>query len=625
MGFKGTLAKTNFVLGEVSPRIKGRFDSDKPIFKNSAAILENMLILQAGSVMFRPGTKFIAEVKDSTKKVRLERFRYSISQEYVLEIGANYIRFFANEGQVVVSSAAAWVTATPYTAGTYLSDSGNIYYVPEDYTSGATVADDVTAGDLLLQDALEIPTIFGQQDIFFLQMANKSDVMYIVNTNYPPQKLIRTSATSFTISDVPFVRGPFLDDNITATTITPDSATGAVTLTSSASIFQAGHVGALWRVKDGVVKIEVFNSSTSVDGTVQAEPDGTSGDLGTTSPVTDWAEGAFSYVRGFPTAVTFHEQRLVYGGTLYQPQTFYGSVAGAYDNFDKGAASDADAYIFTIASNVVNDIRWLDSDTALKIGTSGGTISASSGVVGINPANPPNITIDTDTGVMQTQPVRLGGYLFYLQANQFNLRQLTFDLIINKDKTNDMNLLADHILRDGQGAVQMARQQSPNDRIWIIRTDGQIAILTRNPDQQVTGWCRVIGGESDFTASCNGLSGGFETITVLPIDGADDQVWVVCQRLIGGTFKRFVEVFTEELFQEYWEPVRLDSSLSLNEPIMITGISNTDPMVVTAPSHGLSDGDFIKLNGIIGMEFLNDNVYQAFNVTTNTFDLYEPV
>lgn len=624
MGYKGTIAKTNYVLGEISPRLLGRFDADKPIYKNGAAILENMLIFQSGAVMFRPGTQFIAEVKNSANKVRLERFRYSISQEYVMEIGDKYIRFFADKGQVVVSSASAWLTATPYVVGDYVTESSIIYYCIVAHTSG-TFATDLAAGKWVAQTALEIPTIFAQAEIFFLQMASKADVMYIVDPNYHPQKLIRTSATSFSISDVPFIRGPFLDDNITATTITPSSATGATTLTASTAIFQSGHVGSLWRVKDGVVKITGFTSTTILTGTVQAEPDGAAGNLGTTSATTDWAEGAFSAVRGYPTAVTFHEQRLVYGGTTYKSQNIYGSVGGAYDNFDKGSAGDNDAYIFEINNpNIVNDIRWLDSDTALKIGGSGGTVSASSGNLGITPANPPTITIDTDYGVMQTQATRLGGYLFYLQASKFNLRQLVFDLIINKDKSNDMNLLADHILRDGQGAVQMARQQSPNDRIWVVRGDGQIAILTRNNEQQVTGWCRIVGGESDFTVTCNGLNGYFETITILPIDGEDDQVWVVCQRRINGTFKRFVEVFTDELFDFDWEPVRMDSSLSYNNPLDITAISNTNPIVVTSASHGFSNGDLVRLDNIIGMEFLNGNVYLIGNVTTNTFSLYQP-
>lgn len=623
MGYKGTIAKTNFVLGEISPRVLGRFDADKPIFKNGAAILENFLIFQAGSIMFRPGTQYVAGVKNSANKVRLERFRYSISQEYVLEIGGLYMRFFSNGGQVVVSSAPAWLTLTAYVVGNYVTQGGLIYYCLISHTSGV-FATDLAAGKWVLQTALEIPTIFGQAEIFNLQVANKSDVMYITDINYPPQKLIRTSATTFTISAVPFVRGPFLDDNITTTTITPSSDTGTgITLTASSAIFLAGHVGALWRVKSGVVKITAFSSTTSVTGDVQAEPDGIAGNLGTgPGAVTDWAEGAFSVVRGYPACVTFHEQRLVYGGTLFQPQTIFGSVSGAYDDFSKGTALDTDAYVFTIASNVVNDIRFLDSDTALKIGTSGGTISASSATGGITPSSPPNITIDTDYGVMLAQAQRLGGYLFYLQASKFNIRQLVFDLITNKDKSQDMNLLADHILRDGLGAVQMARQTSPNDRMWIIRGDGQIAVLTRNPEQQVTGWNRIVGGESDFTITCNGLNGSFESITILPIDGKDDQIWVVCQRRVGGVFKRFIEIFTDEIFTNYWEPIRMDASLSYDSPINITAISNTNPLVVTAPAHGFLNGDLVKINGVIGLDdVLNNKEFIAQNVTTNTFEL----
>src|SRR5258707_270110 len=132
MGYKRTIGKTNWVLGEISPRLLGRFDQDKPIYKNGAAIIENFLIAEAGSLVFRPGTQFIAEVKDSTKKVCFYRFTYSLNQEYVLEVGNQYIRFFANGGQVIVAS------------------------VP-----------------------LEISTVFLQADIFNLQTANKADVMYI--------------------------------------------------------------------------------------------------------------------------------------------------------------------------------------------------------------------------------------------------------------------------------------------------------------------------------------------------------------------------------------------------------------------------------------------------------------
>lgn len=586
MGFKGTLGKTNWTLGEISPRALGRFDLDKPIYRNGAKLIENWLVTQAGGVMYRPGTKYVATIKDQTNKVRFERFRYSTNQEYVLEIGNLYMRFFANGGQVL---------------------SGGL--------------------------PLEIVTIFAQANLFQLEMANKADVMYIVHPSYTPQKLVRTSATSFTISNVPFVRGPFLDVNITTTTITPSSATGATTLTSSVALFQSGHVGSLWRIKNGVVKITGYTNSTTVTGTVQAEPNGTAGDLGTTSAETDWQEGSFSSVRGFPTAVTFHEQRLVYGGTTYEPNKFWASVSGTFDDFSVGTAEDSDAYTYAIGSNLVNDIRWMASITDLKLGTGGGTVTAKSqSTAGVTPTSPPQIIIDTDYSVLHAEPERIGGYLFYIQNDTFKINQLIFDLIQNRDKSADMTLLADHILRDGSGGVQIVHQQSPCDRLWVIRNDGQIAVLTREPDQQVLAWNRISAG---YTAAGPGV---FETIAILPQDNADDQIWVVVKRIVNGVTKRYVEYFTSEMFTYDWEPVRVDASLTLNNPLTITAITNAASGVITSAAHGLSNGDQVKIDNITtytvqtydgsvvyGLVGLNSNVYLVANSTINTFTLTDLV
>ena len=135
-----------------------------------------------------------------------------------------------------------------------------------------------------------------------------------------------------------------------------------------------------------------------------------------------------------------------------------------------------------------------------------------------------------------------------------------------------MMVLADHILRDGLGAVQIAAQVSPYDRVWVVRNDGQIAVFMRDVDQQVEGWSRIIGGQSDGIMP-DGLAGIFESIDILPIDGADDQVWVICKRKINGSFVRWVEVFTSELFNNYWEPVRVDASLTFNSTIAISAIT----------------------------------------------------
>jgi len=109
---KSTYAQSNFTLGEISPRLFGRFDFAK--FTNGCKLLKNWLIHQVGGALFRPGTVYVATTKDSTKKTRLIPFQFSTTQNYVIEAGDLYFRFYANNGQVVSGATPVELT-TPYT------------------------------------------------------------------------------------------------------------------------------------------------------------------------------------------------------------------------------------------------------------------------------------------------------------------------------------------------------------------------------------------------------------------------------------------------------------------------------------------------------------------------------
>ena len=53
----------------------------------------------------------------------------------------------------------------------------------------------------------------------------------------------------------------------------------------------------------------------------------------------------------------------------------------------------------------------------------------------------------------------------------------------------------------------------------------------------------------------------------------------------------------------------------------ITGVSLTDPVVVTAPSHGLSNGDVVWIAEVSGTTEVNDTLFHVNNVATDTFEL----
>ena len=55
----------------------------------------------------------------------------------------------------------------------------------------------------------------------------------------------------------------------------------------------------------------------------------------------------------------------------------------------------------------------------------------------------------------------------------------------------------------------------------------------------------------------------------------------------------------------------------------VSGATNATPIVVTATSHGYSDGDFVHITGVVGNTAAND-LHIVANKTTNTFELTTP-
>lgn len=480
----------------------------------------------------------------------------------------------------------------------------------------------------------EITSPYDVLDIFQVQQAHKGDLKYLTHGDYASRKLSRTTATAFSIDLVSFVRGPFLDTNTTAIAITPTLDAGATTLNAaSGNIFHYDAadggatdqllVGSLFRVKSGVVKIISVVTALQATGTVQAEPDGSAGGLATgPGATTDWAEGAFSGYRGYPSVCAFHDGRLWYACTEYEPQKGWGSNLYDYENFDVGSAADDEAVTFEIATEERVAIRWLSSgNKALSIGSTGGTFSAYG--TGNGPITPTDIQVNRDTnyGSALLPAKKISSFLYYIQRNLHKIRELSYFYDYDITRASDMTMLAEHILRDGSGVVDWDYQQSPNDRLWCVRDDGEIAVITRNPEQDVMGWARIIAGK-DSTGN-----GQFESVCVIPKAEADDQVWVVVRRMIDGVEKRFIEFFTNENFEEEWDAVCLDCSLTLDNAKTITGMTNASPGVFTSASHGFTGGEQVKINGILlsdiaGVESLDINgIYLLVYINANTFSL----
>ena len=429
--------QTNFTAGELTPKLAGQIDFKK--YNNGVEIMENMTVFPQGGASRRYGTRYVAPVKDSSKVTRLIPFEFNVEQSYVLEFGHQYIRFYKDDGQIVSGGS-------PY----------------------------------------EISTNITEDKLFEIQFTQSADVMYIVHENLPVQKLSRLGHTNWTLTTVDFKNGPYLDKNTSSTTMTPSGTSGSVTITASTNTFVSTDVGRLVRIGDGHAKITAYSSTTSVSVT-------TTTDFANTNANADWYLGAWCSAKGYPKTVSFFEQRLVFGGSTYYPQTIWASESGFYEKFDTGAGDPADAFIYTIAANKVNTIRWLAPARDLIVGTAGGEFKV--GKPAGEPLQPDNVQITQQTtyGGYTTQPIQIGNAVLFLQRQRKKIREFSYRFEDDAYLAPDMTLLAEHIT--GNGIVDVDYAQEPESIYWAVREDGTLLGMTYQREEDVIAWHRhIIGG-----------------------------------------------------------------------------------------------------------------------------------
>jgi hypothetical protein len=584
--------KNSFVAGELSPRLEAR--DDLPQYFQGMRQAKNGVVLPHGGFMRRSGTRFVAAVADSSAAARLIPFQVSTIAAYILEFGPLTIRFFVNEAQLATGGSAVEVTST-YTAA-------------------------------------QLPD---------LQYAQSADVLWLVHPDHHPKKLTRTSSTAFALADVVWRggAGPLRPQNLTATTITATKPGTPVILTFSvAQVFTAGaDVGRIIRHTKGSAtawyKVTAVTSTTILEATLMGGATTVGGGADA-----DWALGLFSNTEG-PRAVTFHQGRLCYGGTSTEPDRLVLSAPDDYDSFplvtDKSlsSAENADNAISRRVTNgKMNAIQFLASAAKkLTIATRGGEFSATSVGEFVAPLDMAILPV-AERGAAHAMPVTVGANIVFLERNKRSIRELgqfaspTTGYL--EEIPRDIGILAEHILYGG--ATEMAYQQDPDSIIWVPRADGTLVGFTREADQKVVGAHRhEIGGTYQTGIAV------VESVAVIPSPDQDqDQLWLVVKRTVNGATVRHVE-FMEDTFRpgltsasateakvRALEPAFfVDSGLSLDAPLTITAVTRANPGVVTAASHGFSNGDRVRIRDVLGMTELNHVSFKVASVATNTFEL----
>lgn len=213
----------SFNAGEISPFLDSRSDIEK--YQSGCQTLENAIIVPYGGAIRRPGTEFMGVAKYNNSRCRLIGFNFSTTTDFILEVGVGYIRFWSNGLQVlkqntVDNPVGAWSTANPYSAGDYILQGGLIYYCLISH-SPTVFATDLAFGYWVQQSIVEVPTPYQEADLREVQYVQINDIMYMVHPSYPVQKLSRIKDDTWKFAEVQWKWPPFLDENITLTTVTP--------------------------------------------------------------------------------------------------------------------------------------------------------------------------------------------------------------------------------------------------------------------------------------------------------------------------------------------------------------------------------------------------------------------
>ncbi|MGB8276098.1 MAG: hypothetical protein WCF16_12615 [Alphaproteobacteria bacterium] len=547
-----TPALTTFNGGEWSPELYGRIDLAK--YPNACRRLENFVPVPQGSAKRRSGTRFVAETKDSGA-ARLIPFEFSTVQTYQIEAGAGYFRFYKDRGRIESPPGTPVEIASPY----------------------------------------------AQSDLAGVKWAQSADVLYLCHPSFVPRKLSRTSHTTWTLTVLDALDGPYQDQNSdTAKTLTPSAASGSgITITAAGHTpFSATDVGRLVRIKHGstwgYAKIAAFTDSSHVTADVKSN-------FGGVSAASDWRLGAWSDTTEYPSVVTFYEERLFFAGSSSQPQTLWGSVSGDFENFAPSDTTDVvaadSAVTYTIADDRVNAIRWMSAGKVLSVGTTGAefTVQAST----LNEAlTPTNVTVrrETTRGSADALAVRVNQAVLFTQRAGRKLFESVFAFDADSFVAQELSLLANHISR--KGIVEIAYQAEPWSIVWAALSDGRLAGMTYMRDQQVVGWhVHPLGGTNAKVLSVSCIPGMTQ-----------DELWMVVERTVNGATRRHAE------FMEYdFLPLDaddksgaffVDAGLTYSGPpaTVISGLDHLEGETVAVLADGANHPDKRVAGGAITLD-----------------------
>tara|TARA_R100000353_G_scaffold30128_2_gene24846 strand:- start:5973 stop:8210 length:2238 start_codon:yes stop_codon:yes gene_type:complete len=531
--------QNSFQFGEISPSLTSRTDS--PVYTNAAERVRNFFIKGEGGVTKRPGTKRWHNFDSSPsfnsnlrQTLRIEPFIFSDDEKYIVGFSNTQIDIFqispstGNVSKIQTITGQSWLvntTSAPYLEEITFTQQGDVMFIAHNtFMIRKLVRTGLTT--------FTVETFAFQQSI---------DDLHIFQPYYPFQALgvtLSASHTSgngrtLTASSAYFTSdhvGVYLKIGKTEALITGFTSSTVVTANilgtlrqqldtdafqtfegsnkvlvthalhglgvgASITIDRAGAIGGIAignlngsRTISAVIDENTYEITAGASATASALGGGRPR-IETGAATTEWQEQSYSALRGFPAAVTFHQNRLWFGGTLAQPDGIWGSKTGEFFNFDVGDASDNDALDLTANVGEIFSIRHLVSNRDLQVFTSGSELFVQAPTD--KPVTPANATIRRQTpfGSSFVKPTVFDGATLFIQKTGSALREFLFTDAEASYTSVAVSSLAPHLILDPvqQTSIKGALNRSES-YAFLLNNDGTIAVFYSIRGDKKAGW-----------------------------------------------------------------------------------------------------------------------------------------
>jgi hypothetical protein len=346
---------------------------------------------------------------------------------------------------------------------------------------------------------------------------------------------------------------------------------------------------------------------------------------GTQFTTTDWRLPAHNANRGWPKHGAIDGQRLVMANTDTQPQTMWASELGNFLGFAFNTPTlDGDSFSLTAPTEKRNGIRALLQKDGLKAFTAGAVwrIFAPAGGV-ISPSNVA-IEVDEASGSLELRPIVAHNAIIMTPRGSIPVLEMVSSLEAKGFASRDIGTIAEHLFKNRR-IVRWAFAEDPDSVIWCILDNGQLLGITYHRRLDRWGWHKH---------TCP-LGFGYEDVAVIPNssdENIDDVYFVVNRSDDINAPKYFIETLDARITPSdaafglsaspsFYDYRFLDSFVTLDNPKIITNITEATETVITSNNHGFVQDQWIRISGVLEYDGLNGNAYFASNVTANTFKI----